>query len=717
MGTEFFDKFSQCMESVPPASIKTCLSASNMLESFAEPFSTGMETMLKILRLNPLKLGYFLTLGTSFAVILSANHAMPAVDLRPGVLDPGLLVSLGLSCVAFLFFFDGRKAQWLMGFGLVCATGVSLYTLKAMPSRSFIVLCLLLLSAYLLPRIADNDRQHPADFRQNMLKSMVWMTLFNWALVHVFRITAGTTAQGCLIFSAWLCVMFSVIDRYFSGGLRQIGLVWSLLSLLTISFLPTLLQGPYLMEASRLSILGPIVCLPNFRFRNGLRRRITAMVEGLFFHPEGVVLIFFLAFCALGTLLLSLPLRNVEAGGIALIDAAFTAVSAVCVTGLSVLDTAKDFSRWDQFIILILIQVGGLGIMTLSSLAIFLMGQRMSLTQEATLYGVIGQKKLKNEMRHTLARVLIFTFVVEALGAMILTWAFSSTAQTWYEALWKGVFTAISAFCNAGFALESNNLMPWQNSPVVLHTVATLIIIGGLSPAFVMALPRLGRDGPVPLQFKLILIANVVLLFGGAFLLLGLEWNGSLQTLSLSDKIHNAWFQSVTTRTAGFNSIDMASLDKPAIYIMMVLMVIGGSPGGTAGGIKTTTFMVLVFTAINIIRGRQEVLIFGRHLRHSTVYKALTATLLALATGLCGFLLLAATQTIETEKMLFEVISALGTVGLSLGVTANFDAFGKFILMMCMFLGRVGPLSVLIFMLEQPVRTRWTLPSEDVSVA
>jgi trk system potassium uptake protein TrkH len=195
-----------------------------------------------------------------------------------------------------------------------------------------------------------------------------------------------------------------------------------------------------------------------------------------------------------------------------------------------------------------------------------------------------------------------------------------------------------------------------------------------------------------------------------------LEWNASLKDLSFADKVQNAWFQSVVTRTAGFNSVDLSTLTKPGTYVMMLLMSVGGSPGGTAGGIKTTTFMVLMFTAANIIRGRLEVQMFGRHLKHTTVYRALTVVMLFIGVATLAFFLLIMSQPLDSEKLLFEVVSALGTAGLSLGVTPQLDAFGKAVIMTCMFLGRVGPLSVFIFMLEQPNRKRWTLPSEDVVV-
>jgi trk system potassium uptake protein TrkH len=671
--------------------------------------------MLKFLYLNPLKLGFFLTLGTSFAIVLSASHQL-IPQMSAWHLEPGLLVSVGLSLIAFLFFLDGRKARWFMGLGLLTATVVSLFYLYMMPARAYFILCLLMLSAYLLPGVLTRERWRPDAFRHDLLKSMLLMTSINWILVQLFRVTADTTAQAWLVFSTGLCLLFAFMDRYYTDTVLKRGTFWIVGGFIAVAILPVFMPQSYLVAASRMSVLGLLACLPTFRFEKGLRRRLNAVSEGLFFHPEGVVITFFLWFCLIGTLLLALPFRGVGAGGIAMIDAAFTAVSAVCVTGLTTLDTVRDFKLIDQILIMVMIQVGGLGIMTLSSLALFLMGERMSVAQEATLVGAIGQKKLKTEMRHTLARVVVFTLLVEAAGALVLTLAFAKGGEAWGTALWKGVFTAISAFCNAGFALESSNLMRWQESPLILHTVALLVIMGGLSPAFVMAMPRMGREGPIPVQYKLVLIATVALLFGGASILLAMEWNASFKELSIADKLNNAWFQSVVARTAGFNAVDLTSLSTPATYVMMLLMFVGGSPGGTAGGIKTTTFMVLIYTASNIIRGRQEVQIFGRHLKHTTVYRALTVVLLFLGMATVAFMLLVMSQTLDSEKLLFEVISALGTVGLSLGITPQLDAFGKAVIMACMFLGRVGPLSVFIFMLEQPNRKRWTLPSEDVVV-
>ncbi len=673
--------------------------------------------MYKILRLHPLKLGFFLTLGTSFAILLSSNQHLSTLATKNWFLEPRLITSLSLLLLSFLFFINARRTQWLMGYGLIAAAIVCLVYLHQTPSRAYVVLCLLFLSAYLLPGIVMNEVMRPITFRHNLLQSVLVMTSFNWFLVHPFHITSDSFAQACLVFSSWLCLLLGFVDRFYSQHLRKPGTLWLILGIFGIGIMPWLESQSYLLTASQWSLCGPIAAFMGYGLRISLRQKLQSWIENLFFHPEGVVITFFIWFCLIGSALLALPASSSSTEGITFIDAAFTAVSAVCVTGLNVLDTGKDFSVFGQVVILLLIQIGGLGIMTLSSLALFIMGERLSVQQEKALAGVFGQKKIKTEMRQTLIRVLLLTFLCEGIGGLILSYSFWDQSTTLGSALWKGFFSAISAFCNAGFALESTNFIPWQTNPLVLHVVALLIILGGLSPAFLMALPRLGRDGPISIQHKLIIVANILLLGLGTLFIMGFEWSGSLQHLSILDKLHNAWFQSATTRTAGFNSVDMVSLGKPTIYIMMILMFIGGSPGGTAGGIKTTTFMILLYTIVNIIRGRSEVIIMKRHLKHTTVFRAITITLMGFLAGGFGFICLIASQHLDSEKLLFEVISAVGTVGLSLGVTPSLDGFGKFVIMSCMFLGRVGALSIFLFMLEQPTQRRWSLPSEDVVVS
>jgi trk system potassium uptake protein TrkH len=281
-------------------------------------------------------------------------------------------------------------------------------------------------------------------------------------------------------------------------------------------------------------------------------------------------------------------------------------------------------------------------------------------------------------------------------------------------ALWRGLFTAISAFCNAGFALQGDNLVPYQGHPGVLHVVGLLIILGGLSPPVISAVPTWLRRRHVGLHTKLALTTTAGLLAAGFVAIAAVEWDNTLSGLSLADKLHNAWFQSVTTRTAGFNSVDIGAILPPTAWIIILLMFIGGSPGGTAGGIKTTTIAVLVLTLSGVLRGRGDA--FGRRVPARAVLDAVAITIAALSVALGALIVLLLTQPLTSERALFEVISALGTVGLSMNVTPTLDAIGKVVIMVCMFAGRVGPLTLLLVLVGRRADTSWQLPEDDVKV-
>ena len=432
-------------------------------------------------------------------------------------------------------------------------------------------------------------------------------------------------------------------------------------------------------------------------------------------HPARLLVGTFLALCLLGTLLLSLPHSATTGESIGVIDAAFTAVSAVCVTGLVVLDTPRDFSVIGEAIILLLLQFGGLGIMTFSTAAFAVLGRRLSLRHEGAVAGLVSHED-RGSLFLALRRVLVITFVAEGVGAAVLTGLFFSEGDSVWQAAWRGVFTAVSAFCNAGFALQSDSLVPYRESAGILQVVAVLIILGGLSPATVAALPRLARGQSVPLHVKLALAASVFLLVTGAIWVLALEWTNTLRELSFWDRLHNAWFQSVTLRTAGFNSIDIASTHSATITLMIAFMFIGGSPGGTAGGVKTTTAAILILAVISAIRGRWVATAFGRRIPHPSVYKAASIVTLGALSLTLGLMALQLTQRMSGTVALFEVASALGTVGLSIGGTQALDGVGKLIIIACMFAGRVGPLSLFLFLRGRHSETGWRFVEEEVEV-
>ncbi|HXV61646.1 MAG TPA: potassium transporter TrkG [Vicinamibacteria bacterium] len=432
-------------------------------------------------------------------------------------------------------------------------------------------------------------------------------------------------------------------------------------------------------------------------------------------HPARLLVMTFAGLSFLGTLLLVLPASASDGRSVGFLDAAFTAVSAVCVTGLIVLDTPAAFGGFGEAVLLVLIQLGGLGIMSFSTVTLAFLGFRPSLRHEAAVAGIFGAER-RGVLTEAVGRLLLFTFVVEAAGAVFLAgWLFHEGAPP-QEAIWHGLFTAVSAFCNAGFALRSDSLVSFQQDSTVLHTVGALIIIGGLSPATVAAVPAILRRRRVAVDHKIAFVATLALLVLGTGTILALEWSHTLRQLSWPDRIHNAWFQSLTTRTAGFNSVDVAALRPATLTVVILLMFVGGSPGGTAGGIKTTTGVVLLLAVVSAVRGRFVATAFARRLSHRTVYEAASIVTVGVLSLLMGFFALQLTQNLDSRTALFETASALGTVGLSIGGTASLDAVGKIIIMVCMFAGRVGPLSLFLFLGSRRSESRWELVEEEVTV-
>ena len=415
-------------------------------------------------------------------------------------------------------------------------------------------------------------------------------------------------------------------------------------------------------------------------------------------HPARLLVLFFLGLAITATLLLRLPIATVD--GISRIDAAFTAMSAVCVTGLIVVDTPQAFSGFGQGVILLFIQLGGLGIMSISVFALHALGRRMSVRQEMVLKNMIDPHR--GDVTGALRLILRFTIAAETIGAVILTIRFLGAGDHLAMAAWRGLFTAVSAFCNAGFALQSDSLVSYGSDPVILHTVAGLIILGGIAPATALLLPRLLLRRPIPITARLIIATTGLLLVGGAVMMLALEWNQTLTGKPWLERLHHAWFQSATLRTAGFNSVDVSAVTTPTYIIMLLFMFIGGSPGGTAGGIKITTVLILALAMWSSITGRQDIHAGTRRIPPRQVYRAVAIVGSGLAIWFMVVLALALTQTLSTRDLIFEATSALGTVGLSTGGTQDLDGLGKIIIMITMFLGRVGPMTLFLLLSARP---------------
>jgi trk system potassium uptake protein len=410
----------------------------------------------------------------------------------------------------------------------------------------------------------------------------------------------------------------------------------------------------------------------------------------------------FAGLIGLGTIgLLYLPGLYV-ADGLGWVDALFTATSAVCVTGLIVVDTATHFTMAGQALLLLLIQAGGIGMITFTTLIILALGRRLSLRHEELARPEVAVSEVVNHRR--LARdVVMVTLALEAAGALVLffLWAPSLGAG---PAAWHAVFQAISAFCNAGFSTFSDSLVGFHASPLSLLTVALLIVAGGLGFLVLEELyvrarsPRSARLR-LTLHSWLVLTTTAGLLAVGTLLFLWFEWNGLLGGLGLGDRVTNALFMSTTARTAGFNSVDYGAAGANTNFLNILLMSVGGSPGSAAGGLKTTTFALLGLLALARLRGWEVVSIRGRSVPQETVQRSVG--LFVLVFGVVTFGIFGYAQTelgLAAQdrffEYMFEAVSAFNTVGLSLGATAELSTAGRWLTIGLMFVGRVGPLMV-----------------------
>lgn len=432
----------------------------------------------------------------------------------------------------------------------------------------------------------------------------------------------------------------------------------------------------------------------------------------IFKSPEIILPITFFILCLLGSLLLAIPLSH--NGRVNFLDSVFTAVSAVCVTGLSVFDVGSTLTSFGQLILIVLIQLGGLGIMSISSIVFLLLGKRMSLSYAKTARNIFDVES-NLEIKKSLILIFKFTFWTELIGAIILSLCFIIEEGNILYGLKLGIFSAISAFCNAGFFLKATNLISYNTNPVILYTISFLIILGGISPAVCAYLPNIIKKKKLPAMAVIVFYTTIVLLFAGTIFFLISEYNGALYGMSLADKFNNAWFQSATTRTAGFNSVDLSNINTVSYILFIFLMIIGGSPGGTAGGIKTVALGISYITLYNVITGKKNV-IRNRLIPNDALQKIVTLIVFYLSILLLIILMLLTTQNISNKNLIFEAVSAMGTVGLSLGITSNLDEVGKIIIIIAMFLGRVFPVALLCYINSKSVNNDIEYPDAKISL-
>ncbi len=418
--------------------------------------------------------------------------------------------------------------------------------------------------------------------------------------------------------------------------------------------------------------------------------------------PTRVIVFSFLIVIMCGTLLLMLPFASKNGESIGILGALFTATSATCVTGLVVFDTYTKFSLFGQLIILLLIQIGGLGLVTLTTFVSIAVGRRLGFKSiQAASEGINLSDFSKGKV--LLKIVIGVALIAEITGALLLSFAF--VPQFGLQGIYFSIFIAISAFCNAGFDIfghmgEYNSLMGFSQSPYVLTVIGLLIISGGLGFLVWQDIINFKKTRRFRTHTKLVFLMTIALLLLGAFGFALLEWNNTatLGNLGFFDKITNSFFQSITTRTAGFNSVDLAQTGSATKLFMTMLMFIGAAPGGTGGGIKVTTIAVLLVAVLSVIGGRDEAQVFSRRINQKVVYKSLAIFMLSLMAVFFTAITLYyfTTSNFDIINVLFEAVSAFATVGLSVGVTSFMTPFAQVVTMLTMLIGRVGPISIAI---------------------
>lgn len=433
----------------------------------------------------------------------------------------------------------------------------------------------------------------------------------------------------------------------------------------------------------------------------------------------------FMAVILAGTILLMMPFSTSNGTWNDPIVALFTSTSAVCVTGLSVVDPGTYFSFWGQLFIVLLVQIGGLGYMTTTTFLILLLGRRFDLHQKVAIQQALDRPGMSGSTQ-IIRSIIATTMIFEITGIFLLLPAFVPD-YGWNKGLWLAIFHSVNSFNNAGFSLFKDSLIGYQTSFLVVFTVTGLIIFGGIGYQVILDMYLWLRDRFLKkpnaivfsLDFKVATSTTLILLILGtiAFFCIEIRNPQTFGNFSLSDQLLLAWFQSVTPRTAGFNTIDIGKMTDAGLFITIALMFIGASPGGTGGGIKTTTLRVLTSCTKAILQGKEEVLLYDRKIAISLILKAVGVVFGSLATVIGATILISLTDPkLEFIQVLFEVVSAFATVGLSTGITAGVSTAAKLILIVTMYIGRVGVLLLMSAILGDPRPSRVHYPEENLLV-
>jgi len=432
-------------------------------------------------------------------------------------------------------------------------------------------------------------------------------------------------------------------------------------------------------------------------------------------RPNLFIALSFLLVIIIGAILLTLPISSSSGQPTNFLDAYFTANSATCVTGLVVLDTGVHFSFFGLLVILALMQVGGLGYMTISTFLLLIFRKKMFVSEKLMMMEALNLYSAR-DVFHVLRRIFAIVFTIEGIGALILFIRFLPE-MGFQQAFFWGIFHSVSAFNNAGFALPANhaNLTPYVTDWVINLTITTLIIIGGIGFMVITDFLRFKRWS---LHSKVVILTTLVLIIGGTLAFFALEYNNptTLANLSLPHKFLASYFQAVTPRTAGFNTVSLGHLAPATALLMMFLMFIGASPGGTGGGIKTSTWTLIVSTIWATLRNSKNTILFNRRIPPETVRRAFTIMFLSMALISGAIFILNYVEPFNLTQLAFETFSAFGTVGLSMGITPSLSHVGKIVIIIVMFIGRVGALSLLLALVREQKEPVVKPPKEGISI-
>lgn len=425
--------------------------------------------------------------------------------------------------------------------------------------------------------------------------------------------------------------------------------------------------------------------------------------------PTQLIAAGFIIMIFVGALLLNLPVASRNGQPVGFINAIFTATSAVCVTGLVVVDTGTHWTVFGQVVIILLIQVGALGFMTMSTLLALLLGRRITLKERLIMQEALNQFNLEGLVKLT-KNIIIVTFGIEVIGAILFSFVFIPDYGL-KKGIALSIFHSISGFCNAGFDLigDFRSFTPYVSNFIININAIFLIIIGGLGFSVWMDIYKAAKERSlrnVTLHSKVVMLSTIILIMTGAIFIFVLEMNNpnTLKKLPIAGKVLASFFHSVVPRTAGFNTLDMVALTTPVKFMTLILMFIGGSPGSTAGGIKTTTAAILFLTVVSVVKGKEDTEVFERHLPKYLVYRAMSVTFISLGLVIFVTMLLSITEKADFMTLFFEAISAFGTVGLSQNYSTSLSIIGKIIISVTMFVGRVGPLTIVLALARRASR-------------